>query len=66
MTVIKDKRNGLTRLTKTVTESGRITMVFILVIHKAPGLKQAPNLTDFSNGTWKPRIAPGVGWDSVP
>lgn len=36
-----------------------------LVIRDPPGQEQAPNPADFTDGTWKPRIAPHRGQQSV-
>jgi hypothetical protein len=38
----------------------------VLVTHTPPGRQQAPNPAYFPRETWKPRIAPGQGRDSVP
>ena len=37
---------------------GRTIFCCVLVTHKLPGRQQAPNPAYFTDGTWKPRIAP--------
>ena len=64
-TVIINKRKWLLRLTKMVTEAGRTTETCVLVTQKSPGRKQAPNPAYFTDGTWKPRIAPLKGKQAV-
>lgn len=46
-------------------ERERVFSCHALVIHDSPGQQQAPNLANFTDGTWKPRIAPHRGQQSV-
>ena len=56
--VIKNKRKWLLRLNQKVMEMGRAALHSAPVIRKSPGREQAPNPAYFTDGTWKPRIAP--------
>ena len=56
-----NKRKWLSRLTKTVTEVGETYEDYVLVTHAPPGRQQTPNPACFTDGTWKPRIAPLLG-----